>query len=78
MGALVVLAPIVADYLYLGRMVESATARPALNHQRVDWQLSSTYSFGCYTLGTLMIVLGMAGSGLFRTFVPPNGTPLSI
>jgi hypothetical protein len=65
-GAMVALAPVVSDYLYQGRLVEMAAAgETGLEITRS--RLGPEYSIGCYTLGALMVLVGIAGSGLFRS-----------
>ena len=61
MGAMLVLAPIGADYLFQRNLVSLLTKEPSINAAVIP-QLSTWYRIVCLLIGSFMIIFG--------TFVP--------
>ncbi len=54
MGSLLIVAPVVADYLHRSQIVE-ALQQSGANHLTLGESLSEIYRFGCWLVGTLMV-----------------------
>ena len=61
MGALIVIAPVVSDYLFQRNLVE-LMSRPGITSVNLDGKMTDLYRIGCWAMGGVMILVAVAFS----------------
>ena len=60
-GALLVMTPVVSDYLYQRSLVEMLS-RPSITSVNLDGKMGDLYRIGCLGMGGVMVLIAVAFS----------------